>query len=144
MAFQFRLDGPDSGVGIFDELLPAEAGEDAHKEHIVCLVQIREDLFHRAVRIDDDTGLYPKAVDEVQDLSGGSVEHFLGHTSADEHAHLVHHHAAPPVLPLLRQAPGETQGVSARDDAHLEHRVCVRQQPAHQGVTCLMIRRRLS
>ena len=40
---------------------------------------------------------------------------------------------------LIRQAPGQSEGLSARDDADLENRIATRQEPSSNCMSGLMI-----
>ena len=68
------------------------------------------------------------------------VDEFLGDASSDQAAHLVHHIGLGHHHLFVRQAPGEAEGLSARDNRNLEHWVAARKQPSCDSVSGFVVR----
>ena len=85
-------------------------------------------------------GLFGHTLQVVQragrDLTKGQL---LRHTTTQRGSHLVHELLARRDLTLLGQIPGSTQRLATRDDRHLDERRGMLQQPAHRGMTRLVV-----
>ena len=116
----------------------------ATKEHLVVGLaeHLRAQLGGHAVLRDHGAGHLGGALQVVAGAGGHIVaEDLLGDAAAHEHRQLVAHLAhRVEDLVLLGDGQGVAQRAAAADDADLVHRIGLRQQVAHQGMTAFVVR----